>query len=184
MKKLIGVLLAVTLVSTLLVPLTYGQIAYKKGDKVLSGGIGLGGVVGLYGDATLPPISVGYEMGYNENISFGGLAGIAGSEAKYTWFTGSYGWEYTYIILAARGAYHFDVFKSSKIDSYVGLTIGYNLVSVKETGTIPGGISASSSYFLYGGHLGMRYYFSPNFGAQLELGYGIGTINVGIAYKM
>jgi hypothetical protein len=184
MKRFTGVLLIVTLASLFLVSLSFGQMAYKSGDNVLSAGLGLGGFAGVYGDATLPPISVGYEVGYNENISIGGLAGIAGSEAKYTWFGGSYGWEYTYIIIAARGAYHFDVFKNERIDSYAGVTIGYNIVSVKETGNIPGGFSASGSYFLYGGHLGLRYYFSPNLGAQIELGYGIGTINVGIAYNM
>jgi hypothetical protein len=71
-----------------------------------------------------------------------------------------------------------------KIDSYAGLTLGYNIVSSKEIGTVRSGYSASSSYFLYVGHLGLRYYFSQQLGAQVELGYGLGVINVGISYKM
>lgn len=74
--------------------------------------------------------------------------------------------------------------KDPKIDSYAGLTLGYNIVSAKEFGTMQVGYSASSSYFLYGGHLGLRYYFSPQLGAQVELGYGLGVINVGISYKL
>jgi len=148
-------------------------------------GIGLGGLAGLYGDDTLPPISLGYEYGYNETISFGGIVGFAGSEVKYIGSGGSYGWDYTYIIIGARGAYHFlDLFKDAKMDPYLGITLGYNVVSVKETGTIPGGFSASGSYLVYGGHAGLRYYFSPNLGAQVEIGYGLGVINIGIAYKL
>jgi len=162
----------------------FAQMAYKQGDRVLSAGLGLGSLAGLYGEASMPPISVGYEVGYNENISFGGLAGIAGSKQEYTFFGEKWGWEYTYIILGGRAAYHFDVFKDPKIDSYAGLTVGYNIVSTKEIGTIQSGFSASGSYFLYGGHLGLRYYFSQQLGAQVELGYGLGVINVGISYKL
>jgi hypothetical protein len=185
MKKLLGFLVLGMLVSAMLCSLSFAQSAYDKGARVVGGGIGLGGLAGLYGDAKLPPLSIGYDQGYNENISFGGIAGIASSEQKFTSFFGSYGWEYTYIIIGARGNYHFtELFKDAKMDPYVGLTLGYNIVSVKETGTIPFGISASGSYFLYGGHLGLRYYFSSNLGAQLEFGYGIGVLNLGIAYKM
>lgn len=162
----------------------FAQMAYKQGDRVLSAGLGLGTLAGVYGDASMPPLSVGYEVGYNENISFGGLAGIAGSKQEYKWFGDSWGWEYTYIILGGRAAYHFDLFKDPKIDSYAGLTLGYNIVSSKEIGTVQAGYSSSGSYFLYGGHLGLRYYFSQQLGAQVEIGYGLGVINVGIAYKM
>jgi hypothetical protein len=179
--KHIGLLLVASL---LLVSVSYGQMAYKQGDNVLSVGLGLGDVAGMFGKATIPPISVGYEVGYNENISIGGLVGIAGSEDKWTWFGESWGWEYTYVIIAGRGAYHVDVFKNPNMDTYAGVTLGYNVVSWKEVGTARTGYSAGGSYLIYGGHLGLRYYFSPQFGIQVELGYGLGLLNAGISYKL
>ncbi|HEY4612247.1 MAG TPA: hypothetical protein VII11_04635, partial [Bacteroidota bacterium] len=85
-----------------------------------------------------------------------------------------------------RGAYHFlDLFKDSKIDSYAGLTVGYNIVSWKEVGT-PVGVtySASGSYLIYGLHAGLRYYFNDKLAVQGEIGYGLGLLNLGIAYKL
>jgi hypothetical protein len=175
--------LAVVLMAT--ASMSFGQIAYKQGDQVITGGLGLGSVAGAYGDVTIPPISASYEMGYNENISIGGLVGISGSEQAYNLgFFGSWKYKYTYIIIGARGAYHYDLMKNEKIDTYGGIMIGYNIVSASTEGTALGTYSVGGSYLAYGGYAGIRYYFSPNLAAYGEIGYGLGIINVGIAYKM
>jgi hypothetical protein len=44
--------------------------------------------------------------------------------------------------------------------------------------------TASGSYLFWGADLGARYWFTPKLGAQLELGYGLGVISLGIAYKL
>jgi hypothetical protein len=66
--------------------------------------------------------------------------------------------------------------------------LGYNIVSSKTTGTVPyygwAGSSASASYLEFGLFIGGRYYFSPKLAAQVELGYGLGILNIGIAYKL
>ena len=46
-----------------------------------------------------------------------------------------------------------------------------------------GAPTVSASYLEFGGFVGGRYYFSPNLAAQAELGYGLGILNIGIAYK-
>ena len=179
MKKLLLIALAVVLTSTVM----FGQIAYKMGDNNISGMLGLGGYGGLYGTSTMPAIAASYEMGYNENFSIGGLAGITGSEFPVL---GSWKWKYTYILIGGRGAYHYDLLHKDNIDTYAGGMLGYNIVSFSEENAPAStlGFSASGSYVTYGGFAGARYYFSPNLAAQAEVGFGIGAITVGISYKM
>ncbi len=166
--------------------LSFGQMAYKKGDNVVNLGIGIGGFAGAYGSGGIA-ITGGYEYGFHENISLGGIVGYSSSSDDV--FAG-YGWDYTYILIGARGAYHIDLLHDPKIDTYGGILLGYNIVSSSATGTLPtyggytwGTYSASASYLAYGIFIGGRYYFNTNLAVQAELGYGLGILNVGIAYK-
>ncbi len=177
MKRLLLVAFAVVLTSSLM----FGQIAYKMGENNASGFVGLGGLAGLYGTSTLPAIGGSYEVGYNENISIGGLAGISGSEQDLGFF-GKF--KYTYIIIGGRGLYHYDLMHNEKIDTYGGVMLGYNIVSSSYDGNYGSLYTASGSYLAYGGFIGGRYYFSPNLSAQAELGYGLGLLSVGLSYKM
>lgn len=177
----------ILLISTLLiitVGLSFSQMAYKKGDQVISLGIGLGGFAGAYGTGGIA-ITGGYENGIHENISLGGVVGYSSSSEDV--FAG-YGWKYTYILIAARGAYHIDLIHNSQWDTYGGVLLGYNIVSSKVNGTLPyvsyGNYSASASYMAFGVFIGGRYYFNKNLAVQAELGYGLGILNIGIAYKL
>jgi hypothetical protein len=176
---LLGVLLVVA------VSASFGQIAYKMGDQNVNGFLGLGGLAGVYGDSDLPPLGVGYDFGYNENISIGGLVGYSSSTQPVGF--GSWQFKYTYIIIGARGTYHYDLMHKDNIDTYGGIMIGYNIVSFSEENKPSGSLfnfSGSGSYLLYGGFIGGRYYFTPNLAAQLELGYGVGLLSIGISYKL
>lgn len=160
-----------------------GQNAYMKGDNVIHGGIGFG-LAGLYGSSTLPPIHAGYEYGFEDKISLGGVVGYAGSKED---FGGLGEWKYSYIVIGARGGYHF-LENNSNLDAYAGIMLGYNIVS-SSASTVNTGFgsftaSASGSYMLFGFYGGARYYFSPKFAAYGELGYGLGYFNIGIAYKL
>jgi hypothetical protein len=177
----------ILLISTLLiiaVSLSFSQMAYKKGDQVLSLGIGIGGFAGAYGSGGIA-FTGGYEYGIHENVSLGGVVGYS-SSSEDVW--GDYGWKYTYILIGARGAYHIDLLKDPKIDTYGGILLGYNIVSASAKGTAPGygfgSWGASSSYLAFGVFVGGRYYFSPKLAVQAELGYGLGILNIGIAYKL
>jgi hypothetical protein len=177
----------ILLISTLLViavSLSLSQMAYKKGDQVINLGIGLGGFAGVYGSGGIA-ITGGYEYGIHENISLGGVVGYSSSSQDVY---GDYGWKYTYILIGARGAYHLDLLHKKDIDTYGGVLLGYNIVSSSAKGALPslygyGSYSASASYLAIGVFIGGRYYFSPNWAVQAELGYGLGILNVGIAYK-
>ncbi len=178
MKKYLGYCIVLLLLAGS--TLSFGQNAYKKGDRVVTAGIGLGGLGGVYGSTTLPAINVGYESGFEDKISIGGLAGIAGSSQDYGW-GGKY--SYTYIIIGARGAYHF-LENNEKIDAYAGLMLGYNIVSASYSGPSAYNVSASGSYLALGGFVGGRYYFTPQLAGFAELGYGIGLLNLGVTYKL
>jgi hypothetical protein len=177
-------ILLISMLLLIAVGLSFSQMAYKKGDQVVNVGIGIGGFAGAYGTGGVA-ITGGYENAINENISLGGVVGYSSSTNTYF---GDYGWKYTYFLIAVRGAYHADLLHNPNIDTYGGIMLGYNIVSASATGSVPyfGYIStgASASYLEYGIFVGGRYYFNPHWAVQAELGYGLGILNVGLAYKL
>jgi hypothetical protein len=170
--KFLFVVLMVAFVSSA----AFGQ-AYNKADKTLNAGVGFGGAF-FTGESTLPPISLGLQLGLEDKISVGGIVGYAGSSDKFL----SYEWKYTYILIGGRGEYHF--LDSKHLDAFVGVTLGYNIVSVTAPTGFGGGYSAASSALWYGGNAGLRYYFSPTFGLFAEVGYGISYLTAGVALKL
>ncbi len=185
----------ILLISVLLVlalSISFGQIAYKKGDNTVSAMIGFGSTVYASGvTGTVPPVSVAFDYGYNENISLGGILSYTGSKEEGDLGYGyGYKFTYSYIIIAARGAYHYDLLHNDKIDTYGGLMIGYDIASSSAsfTGSWPAYYSqptaASVGGFSAGLFIGGRYFFSEQLAAQVELGYGIAYFNIGIAYKL
>jgi hypothetical protein len=158
----------------------FGQNAYLKGDKLLHAGLGFG-LAGIYGPSTLPPISIGYEYGFEDKISLGGIAGFAGSK-----YGSSYGdYTYSYFIVGGRGGYHF-LENDKKLDAYAGVMLGYSIVSFSKPSALPiaGIYNPGGSYLFIGFYGGVRYYFSPDLGVYGELGYGLGFFNIGVAYKL
>lgn len=183
MKTFSSIIIAVVLVFSVLVSSASAQ-TIKKGEMVGQAGLGFG-FAGVYGDAGFPPISVGLQYGLEEKISIGGIVGFTTSSEEWSWGK----WSYSYVIVGARGEYHF-LENSEKMDAYGGLTLGYAIVSSSwedKTGYANdwwgGKASASSSYAVYGFHVGAKYYLTPKFGLFGELGYGIGYITVGACYR-
>ncbi|MDP4116996.1 MAG: outer membrane beta-barrel protein [Bacteroidota bacterium] len=177
MKKLFSILFVVAIFAGI----SFGQ-GYQKGVNNLNIGIGFGDVVGGYGTQSLPPISVGLQFGIEDKISVGGILGYSSSSEE--WFYGKY--KYTYIIIGARGEYHF-LEPSNNFDVYGGVTLGYNIVSSSweaNHGYSGYSATASGSDLFYGFHAGARYAFSPKFGAFAEVGYGLGIINIGVNFKL
>lgn len=160
-----------------------------KGEKVLNLSIGLGtGALYSAGTSSLPPVSASFEVGVKDDvldvgsIGIGGYLGYTAYKVDYSWFGGNYGWKYSNLIIGARGLLHYPLVE--KLDTYGGLMLGYNIVSAKEygdfTNTWP---NATSSYVIFSPFIGGRYYFSENFAALAELGYGIAYLNLGVALK-
>lgn len=162
------------------------QSTFEKGNQVANLGIGLGNALysgGGYSSA-IPPISLSYEAGIVDGIFDKGTIGIGGylgyTSAKYGYF--GYEWKYTNIIIGARGALHYPLV--DKLDTYAGLMLGYDIVSVKEPAGFPGGYSALGSGLILPGFVGARYYFNDKFAAFGELGWGIAYLTIGVSLKI
>lgn len=160
---------------------------FSKGDKVINASIGLGS--SIYGSGFsggIPPVGVSFELGvkdelFNEKSSLG-IGGYVGYTSAEQAFYGSK-ISYSSIIIGGRGIVHYDLI--SKVDTYAGVLLGYNIASSKVTGAgFPAGFGASAGGLVYAGFVGARYYFTPKFGAMAELGYGIALLNIGVSLKL
>lgn len=164
--------------------LTASAQTYDEGDNLLNIGIGLGSAFKT-GTTSLPPISASFEHGFTDKISAGGIIAYTGSKEEISFGTTTYTFKYSYLIIGARGSYHF--YNTDKLDAYGGLMLGYNIANSKVEVTGPSGVfnpqPASVGGVAYGFHLGGRYYFNDKVAAFAELGYGLAILNVGITMK-
>lgn len=171
MKKLLT-LAVITLVTIGMSAKKSSAQEYSQGSLVANVGVGLGGGLGL-------PISASVDYGWKEKISLGGFVGFSSEKEDLGFFKVNY----TYLLVGARGAYHFDL-GVDKLDPYAGVMLGYNVASVgfdPDPGPPFNNISAGG--VILGGFAGARYYVTDNIGAFAEIGYGLGTATLGVAYK-
>jgi len=161
--------------------------AFVKGDKVLNLGIGFGSTwySGNFYHSQVPPVSASLEFGIVDNILEKGVIGVGPylGYSSYKWEYSDWGYKYSNIIVGARGNFHYPL--ANKLDTYLGVLLGYNIVSSKEFGTPSGyDYKASSSGLSTAGYIGARYYFTEKLGVMAELGYGITYITIGIGLKL
>lgn len=165
---------------------------FSKGDKVLNLGIGLGNTLysGTYYSTKIPPISASLEFGFKDgiiekgSIGLGGYVGFASNQWKYGFSGVEWGYNYTNIIVGARGVFHYPLI--DKLDTYTGLMVGFNIVSSKKFGNIDSGYnySAANGGPVWSWFAGGRYYFTDKIAAMAEIGYGIAWLNIGVAMKI
>lgn len=169
----------------------FAQHVFEEGVVVLQPGIGYG-LIGTEGTVEIPPVSLNLEFAGSPEWSFGGYVGYASSKETYIsssntggwWTLPDYGFRATYLIFGGRLNYHMNT-ESEKVDTYAGVMLGYNAVSVSEWGgNVNRPASLNFSGVLYGGQIGVRYYFSPALGVFTEAGYGIGFVTAGLSLKL
>jgi hypothetical protein len=188
MKK--HLLLVVVLLVALVIVNTVSFAQAKKGDNLISAGIGFG-YPGNYGAMGMPPIFAMWEHCVYPKITVGPMVSYASSSYEGGTYQGqTEKWTYTYIYIGVRGAYHFaeDLVKDSKnIDLYGGISLGYNIVNDSYSGPnqqYVGAYSVGASYFQPGFFGGARYFFSPKWSGLAEVGYDIGYFKIGVTYKL
>ncbi|MFI3314180.1 MAG: hypothetical protein R3Y04_00750 [Rikenellaceae bacterium] len=166
MKRKLLLLAVLIMTATISSAQTFGS-----GDKVLTAQIGLGSSYGL-------PIAVAYEVGVvdlgsNFAIGVGATAGYASkSENDY---------KYSNLLLGALGNFHY--VGLNKWDFTAGLVLGYDIASAKWTGTGTEIGTDSASGLLLGLNVGAKYYITESLGIAANVGMGIATCQLGIAYK-
>jgi hypothetical protein len=184
MKKFILFFVAVVFSFT---QLTAQDRIFVKGDKILGVGIGLGTTLysGSYYSMTFPPLAASIEFGVKDDIfekgslGVGGILGYTGYKYEYS----GWGYKYSNLILGGRGYLHYPLVK--KLDTYTGITLGYNISSSNEFGTNSGyEYDYSSGGFIWGFFVGGRYYLKDNFALLAELGYGVTYLTLGVAFKL
>ena len=161
---------------------------FNLGDKVINLGIGLGSTLysGTYYSRGVPPISISFEQGVKDEVLEKGVIGVGGyvgySSYKYDYL--EWGYKYSNIIIGARGNFHYPLI--DKLDTYLGILLGYRILTANEFGSAPGGwdYSASSGGVAFAGYIGGRYYVSDKFSVLAELGYGIAYLTLGVGLKL
>jgi len=183
MKRILMIVTALILA----VPLIQAQESmFNKGDKVVNLGIGIGNTLyrGTYYTSGVPPISFSYEQGVADEILEKGVIGVLGY-VGYTSYKYDYlGWGYKYsnILVGAGGMFHYPLI--DKLDTYAGVLLGYNISSATEFGTSIGwDYSATSGGFVFSGFVGARYYFTEQFAAFAQVGYGVAYLTLGVSIK-
>lgn len=160
---------------------TYAQ-AFQKGTNVINAGVGFGTNLGGLGNAR-PAVSLSFEHGTWDIggpgvISLGGYIGNTG----YSYKEAGYKQTWNYTIVGIRSAYHYNGIENPNLGLYGGLMLSYNIASYKAEGydgpnNFNGGLG-------FNGFIGGRYFFNNKLGIYAELGYGVSTLNAGVAFKL
>lgn len=142
------------------------EVALPKGSSVVSVGLGF---ISSFSNIAVPPIYGQYEYMVAE---FGGKWGV-GVGAMGGYFAQK-GISSTFNCggIDALGDIHFSPIP--QLDLYSGLYVGF--VSASSSNTRVNGTD-------WGPIIGARYFFSDTFGLDLQIG-GLGTLNVGVAFRL
>jgi hypothetical protein len=163
--------------------------AFAVGYTDIGPTVGLGGLGGASADfggrfehaiKTLP------DMG-------NGILGIQVAAEYYSWSAGGSGPGFTYsssikyIPIGVTANYHFRLDEQPKFDPFVGLGLGYNVVSCSYTSNFGGAFSGNCGYssgIYFIGRAGARYFFSPGMAGYADIGAGGATLNIGLMFKL
>jgi len=157
--------------------------AVAGNNLFINAGIGFGPTAGW--DIGIPPISatVDYKLPVSAPISIGALAAFTTWKRTVNLYLVTVDLTYTNIGFGARGMYHFSFMEN--LDTYAGLTLGYVIQNIKYNNDYSGSYDDSVNFFLYGGNIGARYFFTDIIGAYLELGYtSLSYLSAGVTFKV
>lgn len=151
----------------------------------VNAGVGFGPTGGY--QMGIPPItaSVDFKLPISLPITVGAFGTLSTWKFSYPLIGGDLVWRN--IGFGVRGHYHFNFLEN--LDTYAGLSLGYVLQSLSYTGGGGNGDLGAYGYnganfFLWGGNIGARYFFTDLLGAYLELGYsGLQFASIGVSLK-
>ena len=184
MKKLM-IILTVALAS-MMMSNTYAALpeltsqAFAKGDMVGSLSVGYG-----WGFSQRLALEYGVADGWLDGRASLGVGGAIGNcFSSYSYW--GVGYTQDQLGLTANCAFHYQFI--DKLDTYVqiGLGLGYAFYSWTDSSLNDyyGSAYDNHIFFDFTSCLGARYYFTPKFGANLELGYTAGSyIMAGVTLK-
>jgi hypothetical protein len=143
----------------------------------------VGAHVGLSGVGSAPSIGVNGELAITKNIAIGGWADTWSYGETVGTAVGAYSWDIRYVAVAGTGAYHFPIESTPKLDPFLGLALGYFIVSSKATG-FTGSYTGDASRIFLGGFGGARYFFNERVAGVARAGFGAAYLTVGVDLKL
>lgn len=177
MKKIVLTSLSLLLFSLAALSQDEGG-SFGEGTSVVNLGVGIGTFYwgsGVTNSLGINP-TISYEYGVTDKFGVGG--NLSYSAAKYS--ANGFSVKYSGLLIGPRGAYHFA--NSVKFDPYVGATLGYVIVSVKDNSG--GNYTAKGSGLGLGIFLGGRYYPSSSVGIHAEIGYtSFSFLTAGVTFR-
>jgi len=114
-----------------------------------------------------------------------GILGIEVGADYYSWSYAAfaYSWSVKYLPIGVTANYHFRV-TEPKLDPFVGLGLGYDVVSCSFSGpSNANGCGYDSGIYLIA-RGGLRYFLSPGMALYGDVGAGAATLNVGLTFKL
>lgn len=165
---------------------TYAQ-EFGLGSQRLHLGVGIGSPYAFSGsNSTIPPVHASFEQGITDKIGIGGIIGYTSSKYEQSFGASEYSWNFTYLLVGARGSYHF--LTSDKYDVYGGAMLGYNIASAKFESNVAGLenfiTEPTVGGFAFGAFAGGRYNFNEKVAAFGEIGYNIAWLSVGVCLNL
>jgi hypothetical protein len=198
MKSSISTILVLCALS-ILHPDTARAQAFNVGDNVIGVGLGIGGHYRAYGSYSTVSPAWNLQFEHAATTLGDGVLGVGGYlgyktmgyRSRASWWGGpgyEYNYRWTYLIMGARAAWHYNTWHGvEELDTYGGLMLSYNSISYRDDTRYPLGVyptySSTRGGLLLTAFVGARYYFTPQLAAQMELGYGVSVISIGLAYK-
>jgi hypothetical protein len=184
-----------------------GEKCFDENTHVINLGVGFGGGGyyrgvggGKYVYRNSPAFSLSYEQALKKKLGPGylGVGAYFGYQTSYyryndVFFKGNYYYyqhRWNHMVIAARGAYHWDVLNAKNAEVYAGLIVGVRVQTYSYETNNPDPIEADlyrlndgliyPSYSLFAG---ARWYFVPKVALFAELGYGISYLTGGVSFK-
>ncbi len=168
------------------------QQDFKKGTQVASLLLGLNSNFSSLSSTLVPPLQASYEYGVADKLAGGkGSIGVGGTLDYLATKGTGYNLVKTVshaILLGARGSFHYQFMP--KLDTYAGVTLGVNIghasvsTPVAEANKLVNESSSATNVgFGWAIHAGTRYFFTPSFAVNAEVGYGFTILAIGASYR-
>jgi outer membrane protein W len=159
-----------------------GSPSFGLGYTDIGPTVGLGGINGAsasFGGRFEHAIKALPDMG-------NGILGIQVAADYYSWSNASPGFSssFKFIPIGVTANYHFKVETQPKFDPFLGLGLGYNVVSCSVSSGAFSTNCAYNSGVYFIGRAGARYFLSPKMAAYGDVGAGGATLNLGLMFKL
>ena len=150
-------------------------------------GVGIGNTYGTYsGGNSGFGMKISLERGIWEAgpgvIALGGEFGYAHSSSYLSTYDGRYTFGYNNVNIAMRGAWHCG-WDLEGLDTYAGIPMGLSFGSLGGSNAPQDHRTGSSVFFYTGIFIGGSYFFTQEFGVNMEFGYSTTLFQVGIVYR-